>query len=213
MSRLISLIISLIVILLTLFFLFVLFGVFDEKQNSENYEDSISKQELRDKVTILFKKLEEEDNRHKQELNKIYEGLKTALSLSLDPEKTLKEKPEIKKSDVCKFMLKDKLFDKVIEMYNKHKSNPNFEMIQLYQRPIGNQSYEFDNKIKTYVYTYKDNTFYPNQPFYKTLEKKELYGNITVKFDDKCKVKEFISINENVYKEYSKEVNNNNDDY
>ena len=75
-------------------------------------------------------------------------------------------------------------------------------MIDLYQRPIGNEMYEFKNKIKTYGYTYRDTSYYPEYPFYKRqeIENKEYYGNITVEFDNNCNVVKFISIDEEFYK-------------
>ena len=173
-----------------------------DKDNTEK----ISKEELRNQVTILFKKLEEETKRHDSDLNKIYEGLKTALSLSLAPNKTLPEKPQRKIAELCKFSLKGPAFKKAKELYNKHKTNSNFEMIQLYQTPIGRQSKDFKNKVKTYGYTYYDNTPKPDEPFYKQEFKKEYYGNITLKFDDKCNVIDFVSIDANIYKKISKET-------
>jgi hypothetical protein len=162
-------------------------------------KEQISKQELREQVGILFKKIDDEQKRHEKELLKIYDGLKTALSLSLAPNKTLPEKPQRKISELCKFALKGPQFKKAQELYNKNKTNPNFELVQLYQTPIGQQSKDFKNKVKTYGYIYLDNTPRPDEPIYKQQTKKEYYGNISFKFDDKCNVIEFVSIDENIY--------------
>ena len=86
-------------------------------------------------------------------------------------------------------------------------------MIQLYQTPIGQQSKDFKNKVKTYGYTYFDNSPKPDEPLYKKEFRKEYYGNISLKFDDKCNVVEFVSMDENIYKKLSKETDYEGEDH
>jgi hypothetical protein len=162
-------------------------------------KDALTKKELRDQVTKIYDDMSIEDKRHNNEINKLNEKVKVILSLSLDPNTQLENLPKkIKKEDICLFNISGQL-KKINKMYNNYKNNPGFELVHIYERPILGQSKDYKDKKKTYGYQYYDKTSLgPHVNWSKSVSILEKYGNMTLRFDDKCKVIELISLKEDL---------------
>ena len=212
-----------IIILLLIMLLIVSILTFSRSKNFNMSEEefyaakkeALTKKELRDQVKKIFSDISEADKRHNDETNKLKEKLKAILALSLDPDTQLENVPKkVKKEDVCLFNIGGQLKN-IKDMYNNYKNNPKFELIHIYEYPILGQGKDFKNKVKTYGYIYVDKTSSsPYNPYYESVSIQEKYGNITLLFDDKCKVIELVSLAENISKEnmeyYQNYQNNQN---
>ena len=200
-----------IIILLLIMLLIVSMFTLNRSNNvctSENFyakkKDALTKKELSEQVTKIFNDISEEDKRHTTEINKLREKLKAILTLSLDPKTQLENVPKkVKREDICLFNVGGQL-KKIKEMYNKYKNNPNFELVQVYERPILGQAKDYKDKKKTYGYVYVDHTLSNSSTNWAGyVSRIEKYGNMTLLFNNKCKVVEMMSLKENMNKDKS----------
>ncbi len=194
------------IIIFVFFSIFIVLSIKPDSETEENFSATVpppkrdkSKEELTKEVTGLFEKLKAENARHQLETQKIYDSLNKILSLSLDPAKQLQAKAPKPTKPFCTFEIKGRSLKRIVDLYNKKKSNPYYQLIQVYEKPVYRASrLDQKNKLKTYSIIYIDKSPKADLPYYLQARDDEKYGNIKVLFNDRCEIVDLVEIIDNV---------------